>query len=45
MRRLRTISAIFTAAAGFDAEQTAALHLFAAPMLEMHSPAFRNQFE
>src|SRR6266516_5773513 len=45
MRGLRAISAIFAASARLDAEQTAALHLLAAPMLEMHRPAVRNQIE
>jgi len=44
-RRLRAISAVFAAAAGFDAKQTAPLHLFAAPMLKMNSPALRNEVE
>ena len=34
MRGLRAVSAIFAAAAGLDAEQTAALHFFATPMLQ-----------
>src|SRR6266567_611278 len=42
VRRLRAIGAIFAAAAGLDAEQTATLHRLAGPMLEMHSPALRN---
>ena len=45
MRGLRAIRAIFAATTGLDAEQTAPLHLFAAPMREMHSPALRNQIE
>jgi hypothetical protein len=45
MRGLRAIRAIFAASTGFDAEQTAPLHLFATPMREMHSPALRNQIE
>src|ERR1700730_13584291 len=45
MRRLRAISAVFAAAAGFDAEQTAPLHFFPAPMLEMNFPALRNQIK
>src|SRR4030095_10355785 len=45
MRGLRAIGAIFAAAAGLDAEQTTALHLFATPMREMRSPALRNQIE
>src|SRR6266568_5670906 len=45
MRRLRAVSAIFAAAACLDAKQTAALHLLAAPMLKVHSPALRNQIE
>src|SRR5260370_31302807 len=45
MRRLRAISAIFAAATGLDAKQTATLHRLAGPMLEMHSPALRNQIE
>jgi hypothetical protein len=31
--------------AGLDAKQTAALHLFTTPKLEMNSPALRNQVE
>jgi hypothetical protein len=42
MRGLRAIGAIFAASAGLDAEQTTALHFFATPMREMHSPALRN---
>ena len=45
MRGLRAIGAIFAASTSLDAEQTAALHLFATPVLEMHSPALRNQIE
>jgi hypothetical protein len=45
MRTLRTVCAIFTATTGLDAEQAATLHLFAAPLLEMHRPAPRDQIE
>jgi len=45
MRTLRAVCAIFTATTGLDAEQTATLHLFAAPMLEMHRPALRDQIK
>jgi hypothetical protein len=45
MRRLRAISAVFTASAGLDAEQTATLHFFAAPMFEMNCPALRDEIE
>jgi hypothetical protein len=45
MRRLRAIGAVFAASAGLDAKQTATLHIFTAPMLEMHRTAVRNQIE
>ena len=45
MSGLRTISAVFTAAAGLDAKQAAPLHFFATPMLKMNSPALRNEIE
>jgi hypothetical protein len=45
MSGLRAISAVFAAAAGFDAEQTATLHFRASPVLEMHRAALRNQIE
>jgi len=45
MSGLRTISAVFAAAAGLDAKQAAPLHFFATPMLNMNSPALRNQVE
>ncbi len=45
MRTLRAVAAIFAATAGLDAEQTAALHLLTAPMLEMQRAALRNQIE
>jgi hypothetical protein len=45
MRGLRAIGAIFAAPARLDAEQTAALHFFAMPVLEMNRPALRNQLE
>jgi hypothetical protein len=43
MSGLRAISAVFAAAAGLDAEQTAPLHFFATPMLKMNSAALRNE--
>jgi hypothetical protein len=45
MSGLRTISAVFAAAASLDAKQTAPLHFFATPMLKMNSPALRNEIE
>lgn len=45
MSGLRAISAIFTASAGFDAQQAAALNFFLAPMLQMNSAALRNLIE
>jgi len=45
MSRLGAISTIFAAAASLNAEQTAPLHFFAAPMLKMNSPALRNEIE
>jgi len=45
MSGLRTISAVFTAAAGLNAKQAAPLHFFATPVLKMNSPAFRNEIE
>ena len=45
MSGLRTISAVFTAAAGLNAKQAAPLHFFAAPMLKMNSSALRNEIE
>ena len=45
MSGLRTISAIFAAAASLDAKETAPLHFFAMPMLKMNSPALRNEIE
>jgi hypothetical protein len=45
MSGLRAISAVFAAAAGFDAKQTAPLHLFALPMLKINSPTLRNEVE
>jgi hypothetical protein len=45
MSGLRTISAVFAAAAGLDAKQAAPLHFFATPMLKMNSPALRNEIE
>jgi hypothetical protein len=45
MRGLRAISAILAAPASLDAEQTTALNRLAAPMIEMHGPALRNQIE
>jgi hypothetical protein len=45
MSGLRTISAVFAATAGLDAKQTAPLHFFATPMLEMNRAALRNQIE
>jgi hypothetical protein len=45
MRALRAVSAIFAAAAGFDAEQTAPLHFLAAPMCEMNLAALGDQVE
>ena len=45
MRTLRAISAIFTASAGLDTEQTAPLHFFSAPVLEVNFSALRNQIE
>jgi hypothetical protein len=45
MSGLRAISAILTASAGLDAEQTAPLHLFAAPMSQMHIPALSDEIE
>ena len=45
MSGLRTISAVFAAAAGLDAEQTAPLHFFGTPMVKMNSAALRNQLE
>jgi hypothetical protein len=45
MSGLRTISAVFAAAAGLDAKQTAPLHFFTTPMLKMNSPALRNEVE
>src|SRR5712691_12822547 len=45
MRRLRAIGAVFATPAGLDAEQTGTLHIFTAPMFEMHRPALRNQIE
>src|SRR5206468_1766329 len=43
MSGLRTISAVFTAAAGLNAKQAAPLHFFATPVLKMNSPAFGNE--
>jgi len=45
MRALGAVSAIFAATAGFDAEQTAPLHLFAAPVLKMNLATLGNQIE
>ena len=45
MRALRAVRAVFTATAGLDAEQAATLHLLAAPMLEMHGTALRDQIK
>jgi hypothetical protein len=45
MRTLRAVCAIFTATTGLDAEQAATLQPFAAPLLEMHRPALRDQIE
>jgi hypothetical protein len=45
MSGLRTISAVFAATAGLDAKQAAPLDFFAAPMLNMNSPALRYQVE
>jgi hypothetical protein len=45
VRALGTIGAIFAAATGLDAEETAALHLFTPPMAEMHLAALRDQVE
>jgi hypothetical protein len=45
MSRLRTVSAVFTAAASLDAQQTASLHFLAAPMLKMNCAALRNEVE
>ena len=45
MSRLRTVSAVFTAAASLDAKQTASLHFLAAPMVKMNCAALRNQIE
>jgi len=45
MSGLRAVSAILTASAGLDTEQTAPLQVFATPMPEMNSAALRNQIE
>ena len=45
MSGLSTINAVFAAATGLDAKQTAPLHFFATPMLKMNSPALRNEIE
>ena len=45
MSGLRTISAVLAATAGLNAKQAASLHFFATPMLNMNSPALRNQVE
>jgi len=45
MSGLRTISAVFAAAAGLDTKQTAALHFFAIPILKMNGSALRNKIE
>jgi hypothetical protein len=45
VRALRAVGAVFAAPAGFNAEQTAALHFFSTPMLEMNLAALGNQIE
>src|SRR6516162_2006707 len=45
MSGLCAVSAVFTTAASFNAQQTASLHFLATPMLEMDHAALRNQIE
>jgi hypothetical protein len=45
MSRLRAVGAVLTTAASLDAEQTASLHLLAAPMLKVNRAALRNEIE